>query len=362
MRRLALVFSVGASGATAGGIDLSGQSVLLLFRPGGRAEFAAARWFPQIEGKDATGASSGNVSHSLDSLLGGVKKDFGDRLSVALIADQPYGVGLDYPTGRSPFGGTIATTDSVALTGLARWRIDEHFSLHGGVRAERISANIVLDGAGYGPLAGYTWDTDPNWGFGYVAGASWEMREIGALVALTYSSEIRHSLSSSETMFGLESQDSTEVTMPQSVNLDFQTGVTPRTLLYGSLRWVNWDGWNVAPPALTPVAGPLIVLDADTWTYRLGVGRQVTDAISAAVEVSHESPLDAIMSPLVPYDGYTAVTLGSTYALPSGWSLSGLVSYGLLGSAQVSLPGAPPAVSFEDGRAVTAGLRIAVDF
>lgn len=363
MRRLALFLSVGAGSALAGGIDQSGQPITLLFRPGGRAEVSAARWFPQITGTDAVGSDSGNVMHARDALMAGVKRDLNERLSVALIADEPYGAGLDYPAGRSLFGGTTATTESVSVTGLLRWRINERISLHGGLRAERLSADVTLGGAGYGPLAGYAWSADPDWGFGYVAGASWEMREIGALVALTYGSEIRHSLKSSETLFGIGTgAETTDVTMPQSVNLDFQTGLTPRTLLYGSVRWVNWDGWEVAPPSLTPLAGPLIALDADTWTYRLGIGRQVTEAVSAAVELSHESPLDAMMSPLVPYDGYTAVTLGSTYKLQSGWSLSGLVSYGLLGNAEVSTPGAPPAVSFEDGRAVTAGLRIAVDF
>ena len=99
--------------------------------------------------------------------------------------------------------------------------------------------------------------------------------------------------------------------MPQSVNLDFQTGINAKTLLYGSVRWVDWDGWSVAPAGLDAVAGPLLItFESDAWTYRLGIGRQLTDALSAGFEVAHETAIDTMKSPLSPYDGYTALSVG----------------------------------------------------
>ncbi len=34
---------------------------------------------------------------------------------------------------------------------------------------------------------------------------------------------------------------------PQSVNIDFQTGVAANTLAFANLRWVHWDQFAVTP-------------------------------------------------------------------------------------------------------------------
>src|SRR5690606_20538460 len=45
----------------------------------------------------------------------------------------------------------------------------------------------------------------------------------------------------------------TEVKMPQSVNFDFQTGLSEKYQLLGMVnaRWVDWSNFNVAPPLAT---------------------------------------------------------------------------------------------------------------
>jgi long-chain fatty acid transport protein len=357
---LALALACTATAASAGGLDQSGQPVTLLFRDGNIAELAVGYWSPSVEGSDALGTDSGNVYGPITDLFAGVKKDLNDRVSVALIVDQPYGVNVDYPNGDFLYAGTRADPDSLAVTGLVRWRAGERISLHGGLRAERIGAEVALGGPAYGPLAGYSWTGDDDWGVGWVAGASWERPEIGLRVALTYGSEIRHELDSNENFFG---DSTTEITMPQSVNLDLQTGITPKTLLYGSLRWVDWEGWTVEPAGLLAQTGqPLIAFESDAWTYKLGIARQLTDALSAGIEVAHETAIDTKMSPLSPYDGYTAVSVGSSYALPSRLTLTGLVVYIFLGDAEVATPLFPEPVHFEDNRAVAAQIRIAFNF
>jgi long-subunit fatty acid transport protein len=282
---LACVCACSVTAAAAGGLDQSGQPVTLLFRDGNYAEVAFGYWSPTVEGSDALGTGSGNVYGPITDVFAGVKKQLTDRLSAALIVDQPYGVNVDYPSGDFLYAGTTADPDSLAVTGLLRWQADSGFGLHGGLRAERIGAEVTLAGLAYGPLAGYEWTGDDDWGVGWVAGASWEKPEIALRVALTYGSEIRHTLDSSENYFG---DSTTEITMPQSVNLDFQTGISARTLVYGSVRWVDWDGWTVAPAGLLAATGlPLISFESDAWTYRLGIGRQLTDAFSAGIEVAH---------------------------------------------------------------------------
>lgn len=363
MKTLLLAFStaLAATGAAAGGLDQSGQPVTLLFEDGDYAEAWFGAWFPDIHGTDPTGQGSGDVYDNLSDFGGGIKKQISADWSAALIVDQPYGVAVAYPGTSFPFAGTKAQPDSLGITGLVRYRIDGRFSVHGGIRAERFGGEATLGGSAYDAvgLGGYKWTGDADWGLGYVLGAAYEIPDIALRVALTYGSEIRHEIQSDENFFG---PSVTEVTMPQSVNLDFQTGVAAGTLLFGSVRWVNWDGWNVSPPGFTGATGvPLVAFYSDAFTYRLGIGRELTETLSVAVEVAHETSKNTMMSPLAPYDGYTALAVGATYALPTGVRLSGGIAYDVLGDADVAIPTSGVS-KFRGNHAITARLRVGFSF
>jgi long-subunit fatty acid transport protein len=238
-----------AAVAVAGGIDQSGQPITLIFRDGNYAEIGVGRVMPSIEGTDLAGTDSGNVYDDVTSFGGGVKVDLRGPWSAAVIVDQPYGVVVDYPSDTGfPYAGTHAEPNSLGVTALVRYELDGGFSLHGGLRAERFGAEAGLAGPGFGMLSGYEWTGDDDWGLGYVLGAAYEIPAIALRVALTYGSEIEHELEAEENFFGAST---TDVTSPQSVNLDFQTGVAPKTLLFGSVRWVNWAGWSV-PVSVSP--------------------------------------------------------------------------------------------------------------
>ena len=247
----AAVATLTAASVAAGGIDQSRQPVDLLFKDGDYAQVGFGYWMPDVRGTDAFGTASGNVYGDISDLSFGVKRQFTARWSAALLLDQPWGVNVDYPGTSFPYAGTSARANtSASITGLLRYRLDDRFSLHAGLRATEI------DGQGRArrhrlrqhrlPLARRC-----RLGLGYVAGGAYELPAIALRVALTYSSETRHALPASETLAGLADplHSTTDVTMPQSVNLDLQTGIAPRTLLYGSVRWVNWKDWTVAPRA-----------------------------------------------------------------------------------------------------------------
>lgn len=362
MRHLLLVaLAVLASEASAGGLDLSGQPVTLLFRNGNHAELTLGATDPRAIGTDPAGRSSGDVFGTVSHLGLGVVRSFGDRWSGALILDRPYGVRVDYGGAGAgfPFAGTRAEPESLEVTALLRYRLDARWSVHGGLRAERFGGEAFLDGPGYGPLAGYEWRGDPDWGLGFVVGGAFEIPEIALRVALTYGSEIDHDLGATESFFG---PTTTPVTMPQSVNLDVQTGIAPGTLAYGLVRWVNWDGWTVAPAGLEAATGlPLIELGADVVTWRIGLARQLAPAFAAAVEVTRESARGDPTTALDPYDGFTALALGGTYTHASGLEIGGGLGYGWLGGATAVLPSGASA-RFAGSRAVSASLRVGFDF
>jgi hypothetical protein len=66
------------------------------------------------------------------------------------------------------------------------------------------------------------------------------------------------------------------------------------------------------------------------------------------------------MTPLAPYDGYTAVAVGGSYALPSGVDLTAGISYNFLGDADVDANGVTS--RFEDNRALVVAFEVGFRF
>jgi long-subunit fatty acid transport protein len=264
----AAVLSAGA--ASAGTISRSEQPVIVLFEKGGatgRYVEGAISWGkPDVSGVDSAGNSTGQVGSENWVLGGGIKSDFNERWSGALVFDEPFGAELDYRDSTLIYGGTHADVDALGFTALARYKFNENFSVHGGLRLARFGAEVILDGTNFTPISGYKFEGDDAWGAGGVVGVAYEQPARALRLILTYASEITFDLDSDETfpppLAGFDADSTTEVVVPQSVNFDFQTGIAKGTLLFGQIRWVNWDGFEVRPPSLDAVTGlPLTFKD-----------------------------------------------------------------------------------------------------
>lgn len=350
----------------AGGLDQSGQPVTALFAEGRRLEVSWGRWLPELSGTGPTGRDTGNAYGPLTGAGASLRFDIAPHWTGAVILDRPFGVvvGYDTPYAESdfPYAGTQAAPESHAITGLIRYLAPGGFGIHGGLRAIRFNTDVHLDGPGFGPLAGYDWQAGDDWGIGAVIGGSWEKPEIALRVALTYSSEAKVEAQGVESLGPRITPDAVTLRLPQSVNLDVQTGIAPGTLLYGSVRWADWGGFKVAPPVYTGVTGnPLVEFSHDTFTYRLGLGHRFGERWSAAVEMSHEAATGEKQTALTPYDGYTSVGLGLAYTTPSGVELAGGAAWYALGDAKVdSFDGVIG--DFRDNHALGLGLKLSYAF
>lgn len=371
--------------AYAGGLDRTGQSVGLLFERGNYAEFSIGQADPEVSGADLTslnpfGTRTGDVAGTFNQVGAGVKYELNDELSFALIYDQPWGADVSYPPASSnPFdpsvegslllGGTQAFADSEALTALLRYRLSENWSVHGGLRYQRLDGRIALRGLAYGPYSGYDIGLERDGALGWVVGGAYEIPDIALRVALTYQSEIEHDFSSTETLSGLPGsiQGEKSTTTPQSVNLDFQSGIAQDTLLFGSVRWVEHSTVQLLT---TPISTPfgtlpsvnLINLD-DSVTYNLGVARKLSDKWAASISFGYDSVSgDDLVTPLSPTKGYRSVALGLQYT-EGNMKVSGGVRYTDLGDAfaETGTPDTARA-EFTGNDAVSFGLRVGFFF
>lgn len=351
-----------ASSAAAGGLDRSGQPMGFLFDEGDVVTFSFGLVSPSV-----TGTGFANVGGDYSRLSATYKQQINDQLSLGIIWDQPYGADVVYTESpaTTTLGGTSAIVDSSAVTALMRYEFDGGFGVHGGLRAQSVGGDITLNGLAYaaGGAAGYELNLERGTEFGYVGGVSYERPEIALRVALTYNSEINYDLDAFDNFVfalsgGVSGATTVETSSPASYVLEFQTGVAPGTLVFGSIRHAKWGDFDVPAPGLGGV--DLADLD-DSTNYSLGVGRQFSDKFAGSISFQYEEEGDPAGSPLAPTNGLKGVSIGGRYKMDDQVTLSGGINYTQVGDATPAVGGTPVA-SFEDNDSFAFGFSIAYSF
>ncbi len=355
-----------ATQAGAGGIDQNGQPIGFIFEERTYLEIGAGSVSPFVSGNDFAifgGGPSGNIAKPILPFSFSLKTDLTDKLSIGILWDQPFGAEIEYGPGSALFGGTTAVANISALTALVRYKFSDRFSVHGGARIQSGNAEVSLTGAAYGGLSGYNVTLSNDTAVGYVAGVAYEIPEYFLRVALTYNSEIKHEFATVESVGGfVVSTAPSQAKTPQSVNLDFRTGIAPGTFIFGGARWVDWSELAFDPPFLFSMAGEGIVSFEDTTTYSLGVGRQFNDNWTGLFSVIYEPEGNPLVSPLAPTNGFVGASLGLVYSRDN-MRISGGVNYTKLGDAMPEIGTPDTAVAtFTDNHSVGVGLRLGFSF
>jgi len=357
--------AISAGSAHAGGLDRSGTPIDIIFEDGNRLELSFGTAVPDVTGRDLLGNNPGDVANQFTQWGFAVKYQYNEKLSFAIIMDQPYGADVQYSGNPATtlLGGTSAEADSFGLTALARYKFSDRFSVYGGPRLVNADGAISLSGLAYGPLNGYNVRFASDTGYGYVVGAAYEIPDIAFRAALTYHSEIDLTMKTQEQPVGAPgfvSTGVTNVTLPQSVKLAVQSGVAPGTLVFGSVRWSDWEEFSLNPPSAVP---NLAEID-EAWTYEIGVGRRFNDRFSGSISVAYEEGgSDNLVSPLSPTDGSTSVAIGGKYQITDNVDFSGGLRYTWLGDARPET-GTPDTAraNFNDNSAVSVGFKVGVSF
>lgn len=352
------VLALGTGSALAGGIERSTQSIAPIFESGQYLEFSAGNFSPSVSGVFGGVLSSGDMAGSQRSYSFAYKKDLNDKLDAALIVDQPVGADVNYPASSAPypFAGSNATVRSTAITGLLRYKLPSNFSIIGGLRAEAVKGNLQIIAPALTPaFTNYQLDAERDWSLGYVVGVAWEKPEIAARVSLTYNSAIKHTLSTVETgLAPIALNGALDVEIPQSVNLEFQTGIAKDTLVFGSVRWVDWTAFNITPQYLNSA---VVSNSDDTFSTTLGIGHRFNDHWSGAVMIGYEKTQGTPVGNLGPTDGYKSIGIAATYTVDN-IKITGGVRYVDIGDATTSTIGS----KFTDNDGVGVGIRVAYSF
>lgn len=356
--------------AHAAGIERDTGSVAILFEEGNYVELGFTYVDPDVSGTAAGGAvRSGDMLEGYSYANLSFRSDITENLSYAIVWSQPYGADVNYgsATAGYPLAGTTASIDAQQLGVMLRYEFESGFSAYGGIRAVEATGSANLPGIG----PGYTLNAQGSRELGYMLGVAYERPDIALRVSLTYQSATDHTFTGTETL-GLTTPTNFQTTLPQSMTLEAQSGIAPDTLLFGSIRWVDWSEFQIAPPTFTGTVGePLAQNSDDVFTYRLGVARRFTEEFVGLASITYEPngvgsfSGSAFQGNLDPRDGRIGLGIGGRYEFDSGLSISGGLEYIWFGDANTAAPGAPAGTllgTFTDNTGYAAALRIGYRF
>lgn len=361
----ATLAALGAGAVHAGGLDRTRLSYGILFESGSYLELGASHVAPKVSGTYVAGlggGSTGDMAGDYTSLSFAYKRDINERLAYSVHLNSPYGADSSY--GAGAYTGLDAKWNSSQLAVLLKYKVNPSVSVYGGLKAVQSSATIAIPdalvrgglaaapapgpaiaaGSPAGSLA-YSARAEADVATAYIVGVAYEKPEIAMRVGLTYESGYTHKFDTTESMAAIAlvpalaalapafSPSTTEIEMPQSLTLDFQTGIAKDTLLFGSVRWAEWSVWEVRPRGYEALTGGNVTdFDNDVISYQLGVGRRLNENLSVFARVGYEKSNGGVASRLAPTDGSRSFGIGGSYT-KDNMKITAGVEYVELGDA-----------------------------
>ena len=416
-----------ATGVFAAALDRSGQSISAFLQPGNYFEAGLSVLDADVSGTTKanypnaalpllSNTSVGEMADSYQFAHAALKLQLADQLSFGLIYDQPFGAKATYSTdtaklpaalpgaaaalqGQGAFHngtqGTSVEVETQNLSMILGFQPNKNLNFYAGPVYQTIKGNVQLRGAAYGSANGlglYNADLDEDGAVGWLAGFAYQIPEIALKTSITYRSEIDHKASARE--YGQSNvlafvgsspvydvATDANITTPQSVNLDFQTGIMANTVAFANVRWVNWKDFSLDLKQFGTVADTLGALGQtpdnpngfdivgytdDQWSANVGVGRKFNDLWAGNVSVGWDSGAGNPISTLGPTEGYWNVGLGLQYSPTPATFIAGGVKYFWLGDAKAQVAsdfGSDSYIAeFEDNDAWAYGLKIGYKF
>ena len=276
-----------------------------------------------------------------------------------------------------PNEGTNVSVDSKNFTGLLGVKFGEknNWQVYGGPVLQKLEGEVHLRGKAYNSTQGYDGIFAQSNGYGWMAGLAYSKPEIALKAALTYRSEIDHDTVAYEYMpaTGDSGTNDITITTPKSVNVDFQTGLNPTTLLTAKLRWVPWSDFSIKPPLynattkkptgadfkpLYPNGLNLIDYSDDGWAAEVGLGKKLSNQWAVSGSVGWDSGAGDPTTTLGPVEGHWNVGLGAKYNVTPEVAVSAGVKYLMFGDAKSKIPNGDLVGNFQNNDAWIYGLRL----
>lgn len=301
-------------GAQAGGFARGEADTDILYEDGtvaargGWVYVMPDRAFDTIRGSNATDDAY-SENYGIPSFAAKFRAT--DNFSCVITYTQPFGADSTYGTQARAADRAADTGTTAALGGNAVFSSEFDTNELGGTCAVNFDAGpgqfYVLGGAftqsfDYTEVKDFgTLNLQDDSAFGYRFGAAYEIKEYALRAELMYRSQVDHEASGlftlqSSTLAGaigrtVGSQISSTGTgsLPQSLELNLQSGIAPGWLAFGSIKWTDWSvlqtlNYNIAATGLGDQQKNFFWRDG--WTITGGVGHQINEKVSGALSLT----------------------------------------------------------------------------
>lgn len=296
--------------------------------------------------------------------------------------------------GEVPTGNSKSSFDMQILSLVFGYQPNKNWNIYLGPTYQTFKSQVELRGSVFSLYNGYDFHTKTVGDWGWLAGLAYQIPEKAMQVSVTYRSAITHKVTANEnlplidmlsTQQGRDLMDqhldymisidqmtvqkkaalnqiiaefpdaetsgTTKFKSPDSVNLEFKTGLRPGTLLFGNVRWVNWSELALQPYRFGEVSKIVGVLSTpsrpegfnlvryfdDQWSATLGLGQRISPQWFGSVSVGWDSGAGEKVSTGGPAKGYYNLGLGAQYSPTPQTFISGGAKYFWLGDAKGQL-------------------------
>ncbi|OAM11958.1 transporter [Acinetobacter baumannii] len=388
----------------ASALEQSGQSILPFLENGNYAEANLFAVDASVSGivndradlvRDHQSRDTGDIAESTQFYTAAIKLQLTDRLGFGVLYDQPFSADIKYParSNNSYFDndisheGTSVKADTQNLSLLFGYSPYQHFQIYGGPVYQTVKANVALRGNAYTQaFNGYNAKFKQQGEVGWLLGGSYQLPDIALKAAITYRSKIKYQFQVEEDIFGeplkLVENEKTKLETPASLNIDFQTGISEKSLVYMNLRWVNWKEFETRPPQYGALSEILMKeltngeyiqgfkLDSyqnDQYSATLGIAHQFTEKWSTSTDVSWDSGTGNPASTMGPIKGSWSLGLGVQFNPAKNYFITGSLKYFWLGDTKTEdgtyylpIAGIKPyaeQANFKNNHAIAYGLK-----
>ncbi|UDY20386.1 hypothetical protein NLHDIDDJ_02041 [Acinetobacter baumannii] len=388
----------------ASALEQSGQSILPFLENGNYAEANLFAVDASVSGivndradlvRDHQSRDTGDIAESTQFYTAAIKLQLTDRLGFGVLYDQPFSADIKYParSNNSYFDndisheGTSVKADTQNLSLLFGYSPYQHFQIYGGPVYQTVKANVALRGNAYTQaFNGYNAKFKQQDEVGWLLGGSYQLPDIALKAAITYRSKIKYKFQVEEDIFGeplkLVENEKTKLETPASLNIDFQTGISEKSLVYMNLRWVNWKEFETRPPQYGALSEILMKeltngeyiqgfkLDSyqnDQYSATLGIAHQFTEKWSTSTDVSWDSGTGNPASTMGPIKGSWSLGLGVQFNPAKNYFITGSLKYFWLGDTKTEdgtyylpIEGIKPyaeQANFKNNHAIAYGLK-----
>lgn len=327
---------------------------------GGVTYVSPHRSFATIDGADASD-SRFSQDYAVPSFA--AKWRMSDNFSCMVSYAQPFGA-------KSEYGTDAQSADKAAdvATGAALYAaIGGNAVISSEFKAEEFggtcAANFDAGRGSFSVIGGVfmqsfdytesktfgTLDLQDDSAFGYRLGAAYEIKEYALRAELMYRSQVDHKATGE---FTLESAGLGAValggaavgtvldargsgSLPQSLELNLQSGIAPGWLAFGSVKWTDWSVLQTLNYNIDNLGDfEKNFFWKDGWTVTAGVGHQFNEKVSGALQLTWDSGVGTgadIMS-----DTWTLGAGVQIKAGPGQLRLGGAVTYMTSGEQSVA--------------------------